>query len=86
MIVGRNFEGFLFFSSPPIAFLVSLILPPLDTLSMTEEMCFLSLTVSLGASSEIGVAPWFSLPGLAREVRSKKVRAASVVSSQPWFN
>ncbi len=31
----------------------------------------------------IGVAPWFSLPALARAVRSRNVNAASVVSTQP---
>lgn len=66
-----------------MTFLPSSILPPLATLSRTEEMCFLSLVVSLGASRVMGVAPWFSLPGLARDVRSKNVSAASVVSSQP---
>ena len=31
----------------------------------------------------MGVAPWFSLPALARAVRSRKVSAASVVSTHP---
>ncbi len=40
-----------------MTFLASLILPPFETLSMTDEMCFFSRTVSLGASRVIGVAP-----------------------------
>ena len=57
--------------------------PPFEIRSITEEMCFFSLVVSLGTSNVIGVAPWFSFPGFARLVRKRNVKAASVVSSQP---
>ena len=66
-----------------IRFLSSWILFPLVIRSMTEDTCFFILEVSLATSNVIGVAPWFSFPTLAKEVRSKNVNAASVVSSQP---
>ena len=37
----------------------------------------------MAGSRVMGVAPWFSRPGLASAVRRRKVRAASVVSCQP---
>ena len=67
-----------------IRFLSSWIRFPLVIRSMTDDTCFFILEVSLATSNVIGVAPWFSFPTLAKEVRSKNVNAASVVSSQPW--
>ena len=66
-----------------IRFLSSCIRFPLVIRSMTDDTCFFILEVSLATSNVIGVAPWFSFPTLAKEVRSKNVNAASVVSSQP---
>ena len=47
-------------------------------------MCFLNRVVSLALFKLIGVAPWFSFPGFAKEVLNKNVNAASVVSSHPY--
>ena len=55
-------------NSPSMAFFPSAIRPPFDIRSITEDMCFFSLVVSLGMSNVIGVAPWFSLPGLTKFV------------------
>ena len=66
-----------------VAMSMSSSFPPLVSLSITEEMCFFTRVVSVDTSKVIGVAPWFSLPGLASDVLRMNVNAASVVSCHP---
>ena len=83
-VIWSDILSFIKINLPSIGFFSSEILPPLLILSITDEICFLKRVVSLALFKLIGVAPWFSFPGFAKDVLRRKVKAASVVSSHPY--